>query len=90
MDQDAASSGSGPAIKDQRTFPADGLSDERDRLVGDERRKYPGTDKVINGPIGATLPVTEQVSKSRIALSELPSPRTLHSKAHPVSRAGWV
>jgi hypothetical protein len=25
--------------------------EERDRLVGDQRRKYPGTDKVINGPI---------------------------------------
>jgi hypothetical protein len=29
----------------------DGLCEERDRLVGDQRRKYPGTDKVINGPI---------------------------------------
>jgi len=28
----------------------DGLCEERDR-VGDQRRKYPGTDKVINGPI---------------------------------------
>ena len=28
----------------------DGLCEERDRLVGDQRRKYPGTDKVINGP----------------------------------------
>ena len=28
----------------------DGLCEERDR-VGDQCRKYPGTDKVINGPI---------------------------------------
>ena len=29
----------------------DGLCVERDRLVGERRRKYPGTNKVINGPI---------------------------------------
>jgi len=29
----------------------DGLCVERDRLVGEQRRKYPGTNKVINGPI---------------------------------------
>ena len=29
----------------------DGLCEERDRLVGDQRRKYPGTDKVTNEPI---------------------------------------
>ena len=29
----------------------DGLCGERDRLVGEQRRKYPGTNKVINGPI---------------------------------------
>jgi hypothetical protein len=29
----------------------DGLCAERDRLIGEQRRKYPGTDKVINGPI---------------------------------------
>ncbi len=28
----------------------DGLCAERDRQVGEQRRKYPGTDKVINGP----------------------------------------
>jgi hypothetical protein len=28
----------------------DGLCEERARRVGDQRRKYPGTDKVINGP----------------------------------------
>lgn len=27
----------------------DGLVAERDRLKGEERRKYPGTNKVING-----------------------------------------
>jgi hypothetical protein len=30
---------------------ADGLCAERDRQVGEQRRKYPGTNKVINGPI---------------------------------------
>ena len=29
----------------------DGLCGERDRLIGEQRRKYPGTNKVINGPI---------------------------------------
>jgi hypothetical protein len=29
----------------------DGLCVERDRLIGEQRRKYPGTNKVINGPI---------------------------------------
>ena len=29
----------------------DGLCAERDRLIGEQRRKYPGTNKVINGPI---------------------------------------
>jgi hypothetical protein len=29
----------------------DGLCSERDRLIGEQRRKYPGTNKVINGPI---------------------------------------
>jgi hypothetical protein len=29
----------------------DELCLERDRKVGEERRKYPGTNKVINGPI---------------------------------------
>jgi hypothetical protein len=29
----------------------DGLCGERDRLVGEQRRKYLGTNKVINGPI---------------------------------------
>jgi len=29
----------------------DGLCEERDRLVGEQRRKYPGTNRVINGPI---------------------------------------
>jgi hypothetical protein len=28
----------------------DGLCGERDRLIGEQRRKYPGTNKVINGP----------------------------------------
>jgi septal ring factor EnvC (AmiA/AmiB activator) len=29
----------------------DGLYAERDRQVGEQRRKYPGTNKVINSPI---------------------------------------
>jgi hypothetical protein len=29
----------------------DGVCAERDRLIGEQRRKYPGTNKVINGPI---------------------------------------
>jgi hypothetical protein len=29
----------------------DGLCAERDRLIGEQRRKYPGTNKVIHGPI---------------------------------------
>jgi hypothetical protein len=29
----------------------DGLCVERDRQVGEQRKKYPGTDKAINGPI---------------------------------------
>ena len=28
----------------------DGLCGERDRLIGEQRRKYAGTNKVINGP----------------------------------------
>jgi hypothetical protein len=29
----------------------DGLCTERDPQVGEQRKKYPGTNKVINGPI---------------------------------------
>jgi hypothetical protein len=29
----------------------DQLASDRDRLVGEQRKKYPGTSKVINGPI---------------------------------------
>ncbi len=29
----------------------DELCTERDRQLGERRRKYPGTNKVINGPI---------------------------------------
>jgi hypothetical protein len=29
----------------------DGLCIERDRQLGEQRKKYPGTNKVINGPI---------------------------------------
>jgi hypothetical protein len=44
----------------------DGLCAERDRQLGEQRRKYPGTNKVINGPIErrfrwfgtTTMPIT--------------------------------
>ena len=41
-----------PLVGRQRHYRAkvDGLCAERDRQVGEQRRKYPGTDKVINGP----------------------------------------
>lgn len=29
----------------------DDLAAERDRLLGEQRRRYPGTNKAINGPI---------------------------------------
>jgi hypothetical protein len=32
-------------------FKVDELCSERDRQLGEQRRKYPGTDKVIHGPI---------------------------------------
>jgi hypothetical protein len=32
-------------------FKVDELFSERDRQLGEQRRKYPGTDKVIHGPI---------------------------------------
>jgi hypothetical protein len=28
-----------------------GLCTERDRQVGEQRKRYPGTNKVINGPV---------------------------------------
>jgi hypothetical protein len=34
-----------------RMLAKDELCLERDRKAAEERRKYPGTDKVINGPI---------------------------------------
>jgi hypothetical protein len=38
-------------LLDRMLAKVDGLCAERDRLVGEQRRKYPGTNKVINGPI---------------------------------------
>jgi hypothetical protein len=35
----------------QMLAKVDELCTERDRKVGEERRKHPGTNKVINGPI---------------------------------------
>jgi hypothetical protein len=37
-------------LLDRMLAKVDGLCAERDRLVGEQRRKYPGTNKVINGP----------------------------------------
>ena len=34
----------------------DDLCGSRDRLLGEQRRKDPGSDKVINGPIERRLP----------------------------------
>ena len=38
-------------LLDRMLAKVDGRCAERDRLVGEQRRKYPGTNKVINGPI---------------------------------------
>jgi hypothetical protein len=40
---------SAEALLQRMQDKVDGLCDERDRLVGESRRKYAGTDKVING-----------------------------------------
>jgi hypothetical protein len=37
-------------LLDRILAKVDGLCAERDRLVGEQRRKYPGTNKVIIGP----------------------------------------
>ena len=42
---------SAEALLEPMLAKVDGLCGERDRLVGEQRRKYPGTNnKVINGP----------------------------------------
>jgi hypothetical protein len=48
----------------------DGLSIERERLVGEQRRKYPGTNKVINRPI------ERRFSNSTPAIGKTPPLRT--------------
>jgi len=45
------STGAAVELLDRMLGKVDGLCAERDRLVGEQRRKYPGTNKVINGPI---------------------------------------
>ena len=44
------STASAVELLDRMLAKVDGLCAERDRLVGEQRRKYPGTNKVINGP----------------------------------------
>jgi hypothetical protein len=45
------STASAEALLDRIFSKVDELCLERDRQLKGERRKYPGTDKVINGPI---------------------------------------
>jgi hypothetical protein len=42
---------SGEELLERMQAKVDGLCVERDRQVGAQRKKYPGTNKVINGPI---------------------------------------
>jgi hypothetical protein len=42
---------SGEELLERMQAKVDGLCVERDRQVGEQRKKYPGTNKVINGPI---------------------------------------
>lgn len=42
---------SAEALLDRMLAKVDQLVSERDRQVGEQRRKYPGTDKAIHGPI---------------------------------------
>jgi len=46
---------SGEELLARMQTKVDGLCAERDRQVGEQRRKYPGTNKVINGPIERRL-----------------------------------
>jgi hypothetical protein len=45
------STGSAEQLLSRMLAKVDELSAARDRLVGEQRVKYPGTNKVINGPI---------------------------------------
>jgi hypothetical protein len=45
------STGSAEELLGRMLAKVDELCAERDRKVGEDRRKYPGTNKVINGPI---------------------------------------
>jgi hypothetical protein len=45
------STGSADELLARMLAKVDELCAERDRQVGEERRKYPGTNKAINGPI---------------------------------------
>jgi hypothetical protein len=49
LQREGISSTSAEALLQRMQDKVDGLCVERDRLVGEGRRKYPGTDKVING-----------------------------------------
>jgi hypothetical protein len=49
LQREGISSMSAEALLQRMQDKVDGLCQERDRLVGEGRRKYAGTDKVING-----------------------------------------
>jgi hypothetical protein len=51
MKQRNASTKSAEELLERMLAKVDGLCAELDQQVGDQRRKYPGTNKVINGPI---------------------------------------
>jgi cell division protein FtsL len=44
------STSSAEELLERMQAKVDGLCAERDRQLGEQRRKYPGTNKVINGP----------------------------------------
>ena len=44
------STSSAEGLPERMQAKVDGLCVERDRQLGEQRRKYPGTNKVINGP----------------------------------------
>jgi hypothetical protein len=51
LQQAGIPTGSAEALLARMLSKVDELCVERDRQVGEERRKYPGTNKVIIGPI---------------------------------------
>ncbi len=49
LQRSGISTASAEALLARMQEKVDGLCAQRDRLVGEERRKYPGTNKVIKG-----------------------------------------